>query len=138
MRCHFCLGYAGEGGAYAVIGLMMGLLGAEALAAHQIVNALAGLAYMIPLGMAGAASIRVGLAVGAGDTYRLRPILKASLLVVTLWQAAAAILFIVAGRMMAQTMSDDPAVIDLAVTLFLHRRVAAGRRRCSGDCPWCP
>ena len=113
-----CLGYAGEGGAYAVVGLMMGWLGAEALAAHQIVNALAGLAYMIPLGMAGAASIRVGLAVGAGSRERLRPILKASFVMVTLWQAVAAFAFITAGRMMTETMSDDPAVIDLAVTLF--------------------
>lgn len=114
-----CLGYAGEGGAYAVVGLMMGWLGAEALAAHQIVNALAGLAYMIPLGMAGAASIRVGLAVGAGKSARLRPILKASLMLVTFWQAGAAIVFITAGRSMAEAMSTDPSVIDLTVTLFL-------------------
>lgn len=114
-----CLGYAGEGGAYAMIGIMMGWLGAEALAAHQIVNALAGLAYMIPLGMAGAASIRVGLAVGAGNTARLRPILKACFMMVTAWQALAAALFILAGRKMAETMSSDPAVVDLAATLFI-------------------
>ncbi|WP_377193926.1 MATE family efflux transporter [Ruegeria meonggei] len=114
-----CIGYAGEGGAYAVVGLMMGWLGAEALAAHQIVNALAGLAYMIPLGMAGAASIRVGLAVGGGSRSRLRPILKASFVMVTLWQVLAAALFIAAGRLMAETMSNDRAVIDLAATLFI-------------------
>ncbi len=114
-----CIGYAGEGGAYAVIGLMMGWLGAEALAAHQIVNALAGLAYMIPLGMAGAASIRVGQAVGAGGGARLRPILKASFVLVTLWQALAAVVFVVFGRMMAETMSSDPVVIELAVILFI-------------------
>ncbi len=96
----------------------MGWLGAEALAAHQIVNALAGLAYMIPLGMAGAASIRVGLAVGEDAQSRLRPILKASLVMVTLWQTIAAIIFVSAGRFMAETMSDDPAVVDLAVLLF--------------------
>ena len=114
-----CLGYAGEGGAYAIVGLMMGWLGAEALAAHQIVNALAGLAYMIPLGMAGAASIRVGLAVGAGQQDRLWPILKASLGMVVFWQGLAAVVFIVAGRVLAETMSDDPAVIELTVTLFM-------------------
>ncbi len=113
-----CLGYAGEGGAYAVVGLMMGWLGSEALAAHQIVNALAGLAYMIPLGMAGAASIRVGLAVGAGEHDRLRPILKACFVLVALWQGAAAIVFIATGRMMAEAMSEDPTVISLSVTLF--------------------
>ncbi|MEX0283586.1 MAG: MATE family efflux transporter [Paracoccaceae bacterium] len=114
-----CLGYAGEGGAYAVVGLMMGWLGAEALAAHQIVNALAGIAYMIPLGMAGAASIRVGQAVGAARKDRLRPILKASFVMVTLWQSVAALVFILFGRMMAETMSMDAAVIDLAVILFI-------------------
>ncbi len=114
-----CLGYAGEGGAYAIVGLMMGWLGADALAAHQIVNALAGLAYMIPLGMAGAVAIRVGLAVGAESQTRLRPIVKASFIMVTLWQVLAAAVFIVAGRVMAETMSRDPAVIDLAVTLFV-------------------
>jgi MATE family multidrug resistance protein len=113
-----CLGYAGEGGAYAIVGLMMGWLGAEALAAHQIVNALAGLAYMIPLGMAGAVSIRVGQAVGAGRQDRLRPILKASFLLVASWQGLAALVFIFAGGLMAEAMSDDPAVIDLTVTLF--------------------
>ena len=113
-----CLGYAGEGGAYAVIGIMIGWLGAQALAAHQIVNALAGLAYMIPLGMAGAASIRVGLAFGAGERERLRPILQASFLMVALWQGAAALVFIAMGRFMAETMSDDPGVVDLAATLF--------------------
>ncbi len=114
-----CLGYAGEGGAYAVIGIMMGWLGAEALAAHQIVNALGGLAYMIPLGMAGAASIRVGQAVGGDNRARLRPILKASFLMVSLWQTLAAIVFIALGRVLAESMSDDPGVIDLTVTLFL-------------------
>ena len=114
-----CFGYAGEGAAYAITGIMMGWLGAEALAAHQIVNALGGLAYMIPLGMAGAASIRVGLAVGAGRQDRLRPILKASLVTVSLWQALAAVVFVLAGRPFAEAFSADPAVIDLAVTLFI-------------------
>lgn len=114
-----CIGYAGEGGAYAVVGLMIGWLGAQALAAHQIVNAMAGLAYMIPLGMAGAASIRVGSAFGAGDADRLRPILKAAFVMVTLWQGLAALTFVFFGRRLAETMSADPAVIALAATLFL-------------------
>jgi MATE family multidrug resistance protein len=114
-----CIGYAGEGGAYAIVGVMMGWLGAEALAAHQIVNALAGVAYMIPLGMAGAASIRVGQAVGSARTARLRPILKASFGLVIMWQALAAAVFVIGGRWLATTMSDDPAVVELATLLFL-------------------
>ena len=114
-----CIGYAGEGGAYAVIGIMMGWLGSEALAAHQIVNAFGGLAYMIPLGMAGAASIRVGQAFGAKSMNRLRPILKASFVMVTGWQIVAAFAFIIGGQYLAESMSSDPKVIALAVYLFL-------------------
>jgi len=114
-----CLGYAGEGGAYAMVGLMIGWLGAEALAAHQIVNALAGVAYVIPLGMAGAVSIRTGQAVGAGRPARLRPILKASFLMVVLWQALAASIFIFGGPTMAAAMSDDPQVVSIAASLFI-------------------
>ena len=55
---------------------------------------------------------------GSGSKARLRPILKASFVMVTLWQGLAAIVFIAAGRVLAETMSDDPAVIELTVTLF--------------------
>lgn len=113
------LGYAGEGGSYALIGVMIGWLGAEALAANQIVHAVAGVAYVFPLGMAGAASIRVGLAVGAGERERLRPLLKAALLIVTVWMLGVMVLLLVAGEDIAGLLSDDPAVIAIAVTLFL-------------------
>lgn len=114
-----CLGYAGEGGAYAMVGIMIGWLGAQALAAHQIVNAIAGVAYVIPLGMAGAVSIRVGQAVGAGSPARLRPILKASFVMVLMWQALAASVFIFGGAALARAMSVDPVVISIASALFL-------------------
>lgn len=113
------LGYAGEGGSYALLGVMIGWLGAEALAANQIVHAVAGVAYVFPLGMAGAASIRVGLAVGAGEGARLRPLLKAALLIVTTWMLGVMAVLLIAGEAIAGTLSDDPAVVALAVTLFL-------------------
>jgi multidrug resistance protein, MATE family len=113
------LGYAGEGGSYALIGVMIGWLGAEALAANQIVHAVAGVAYVFPLGMAGAASIRVGLAVGADEGARLRPLLKAALLIVTVWMLGVMAVLLIAGETIAGTLSDDPAVVALAATLFL-------------------
>ncbi|MGR3467194.1 MAG: MATE family efflux transporter, partial [Shimia sp.] len=67
-------GYAGEGAAYAVAGLMMGWFGAVALAAFQIVNAVGSILYMVPLGMAAAVSIKIGQAEGAAAKERLRPI----------------------------------------------------------------
>ncbi|MEL6701025.1 MAG: MATE family efflux transporter, partial [Pseudomonadota bacterium] len=114
-----CIGYAGEGGAYAFVGIMMGWLGATALAAHQVVNAAAGIAYVIPLGLAGAVSIRVGHAVGGASRERLRAILKAGLGISIVWQTATAAVFVLLGGAMAAQLSQDPAVITLATALFV-------------------
>lgn len=56
-----------EFGAFAVIALLMGWLGAREIAAHQIAINLASLTFMMPLGISGAASVLVGRAIGAGD-----------------------------------------------------------------------
>ena len=50
----------------------MGLFGAEALAAHAIALQIASLTFMVPLGLAQAATVRVGLAYGAGDAGGVR------------------------------------------------------------------
>lgn len=46
---------------------LMGLIGAAQLAAHAIALQIASVTFMIPLGLAQAATVRVGLAFGAGD-----------------------------------------------------------------------
>lgn len=46
---------------------LMGLIGADSLAAHAIAIQIASLTFMIPLGLGQAATIRVGRAFGAGD-----------------------------------------------------------------------
>jgi MATE family multidrug resistance protein len=46
---------------------LMGLIGAAPLAAHAIALQIASVSFMIPLGLAQAATVRVGLAYGAGD-----------------------------------------------------------------------
>ena len=113
------IGYAGEGGAYAFLGIMVGWLGATALAAHQVVNAIGGVAYVIPMGLAEAVAIRVGGAVGSGTRHRLRSILKATFAVSFVWQSATAVLFVLFGGLFAAFLSDDPEVIALATSLFV-------------------
>lgn len=58
-----------ENGAYAVLAQMAGLIGAAALAAHQVTINVLTLAYMGANGMAAATSVRVGNAVGRGDRH---------------------------------------------------------------------
>jgi MATE family multidrug resistance protein len=56
-----------ETGLFAISTLLMGLVGTAQLAAHQVALQLASIAFMVPLGVSHAATIRVGLAAGAGD-----------------------------------------------------------------------
>lgn len=46
---------------------LMGIIGADSLAAHAIAIQIASLAFMVPLGLGNAATVRVGLAFGAGN-----------------------------------------------------------------------
>lgn len=56
-----------EIGLFLAATLLMGLLGTAALAAHAIANQCAAIVYMVPYGIAQAATVRVGRAVGAGE-----------------------------------------------------------------------
>lgn len=47
--------------------LLMGLIGADQLAAHAIALQICSITFMVPLGLNQAATVRVGLAYGAGD-----------------------------------------------------------------------
>lgn len=55
-----------EVGVFGTTGVLMGLLGADALGAHQLVMNSVSLIFMVPLGIAQAATVRVALALGAG------------------------------------------------------------------------
>lgn len=111
--------YAAETGAYALAGLMLGWFGATALAANQIVNSVAGMLYMLPLGMAAAVAIRIGQAQGAGEAVRLRPIGIAALIAVTAWTLLSTLVLLVAGEAIARTIAPDPQTAALAASLFV-------------------
>jgi multidrug resistance protein, MATE family len=56
-----------EVGVFAAATLAMGRFGATAIEAHTIALQVASVAFMVPLGLGQAATVRVGLAYGAGD-----------------------------------------------------------------------
>ena len=56
-----------EIGLFVTGGLLLGLIGTTELAAHAIALQCAAIVYMVPFGLAQAATVRVGLAAGAGD-----------------------------------------------------------------------
>jgi MATE family multidrug resistance protein len=61
-----------EYGLFGAAGLLMGLVGTTALAAHQIALQITAILFMVPLGIGMAATVRVGHAVGRGDTAAAR------------------------------------------------------------------
>lgn len=56
-----------EGGVFSAAAYLMGLISAEALAAHAVALQIAALSFMVPWGIAQAATVRVGRFLGKGD-----------------------------------------------------------------------
>jgi MATE family multidrug resistance protein len=56
-----------EGGMFVGSALLIGTLGALPVAAHQVAMNYAGLVFMVPVGLAGAITVRVGNALGRGE-----------------------------------------------------------------------
>jgi MATE family multidrug resistance protein len=60
-----------EVGVFSAASLVIGLIGPVALEAHTVALQIASLAFMVPLGIGQAATVRVGLAYGARDALRI-------------------------------------------------------------------
>lgn len=56
-----------EGGVFTAAAFLMGLIGVTEVAAHAVALQIASIAFQVPLGIAQAATIRVGMAYGAAD-----------------------------------------------------------------------
>src|SRR5262249_18203182 len=68
-------------GVFVATGVAMGLLGADALGAHQLVFNVAGATFMVPLGIGQAATVRTAYQLGLGDPAAAR---RAGFVAVTL------------------------------------------------------
>ncbi len=111
--------YLLEGGAVAVAGVLIGWLGTTALAANQIVYSVTSVLYMLPLGMAGAVSIRVSQAAGGGENGRIRSISYTALGLVTTWAALFTVMLLFAGDRIADFFVDEADVIAVAAATFV-------------------
>lgn len=61
-----------EIGVFVMTGVMMGMIGADALVAHQLVFNVAGVCFMVPLGLAQAATVRVAYQLGRSEPSAAR------------------------------------------------------------------
>jgi MATE family multidrug resistance protein len=113
---------AAEAGLFLVTGLLMGLLGPAALAAHQIVITTCAITFMVPLALAQAATVRVGHAIGAGRPDRVRRVGFTAIGLGMAWMTVSAASFILLPRTIIGLYIDpaDPAnQAAVAVALML-------------------
>ena len=108
-----------EGGAFGTAALMMGWLGATALAAHQIAIGCAALTFMVPLALSMASSIRMSRARGEQKHELLRPIGFGALGFSCAVMALFALIFVTWGTALARGFTRDEAVIALAAHLLV-------------------
>lgn len=111
--------YVFEAGSFTFSAVMIGWLGATALAAHQIALNLASVSFMITLGIAHAATIRVGNAVGRGDLREVRTAGFSAVAMGLLLMGCAAICFIALRGILPALYIEDNAVQNLAGQLLV-------------------
>jgi MATE family multidrug resistance protein len=103
--------------------LVMGTFGVATLAAHQIAITIPSLTFMVPLGIGLAATVRVGLAAGAGDRIAARRAGFTAIIIGAAFMCVTALVLVIWPLEIATLWLPDSAanrdVLALAVT-FLH------------------
>ncbi|MBT5434759.1 MAG: MATE family efflux transporter [Alphaproteobacteria bacterium] len=112
-----------EMGMFTVLSLMMGVLGTDALAAHGVTSQCYAVIFMIPVGIAQAAAVRVGRAVGANDPHGAARSGWTALSLGALAALVPSLAFWFAGHEVASLILNDgnpenTAALDLAVTIL--------------------
>jgi len=100
-----------EVGGFAVASSMAASQRPAAIAAHQVSLELAGLAFMVPLGIASAAAVRVGHAVGRRDGPGAEHAGWAAILLGVTAMSITALAFVVLPRLLIGLFTRDPDVI---------------------------
>ena len=107
-----------EVGVFSAASALAGRLAPVALAAHQITLNMASFTFMVPLGLASAAAVRVGHAVGRRDTFGAYQAGWTAVMLGVLCMACASVVFLlIPGRLM-RLFTVDVTVVDLGVTLL--------------------
>lgn len=136
-----------EYGVFAAAAQLMGWIGTVALAAHQIALQIAAVMFMVPFGIAMAATVRVGQAVGRGDAAATRRagfvaialgviFMAAMTLLVALTRHTLPLLFLGSEAPDPQTVALAASLLVLGASFFIAdgvQTIAAGSLRGLND-----
>ncbi len=104
---------------FSVVTLLVGHLGVDAVASHQIASNVGGVAFMIPLALGMAATIRVGYSIGARDYAGARRSAFVALGASLAFALVAAVAVFTLREDIAGLYTKDPEVISAAAGLLL-------------------
>ena len=108
-----------EYGAFAAVTMLAGRLAPSTLAAHQIVINLAGLTYMVPLGIASAGAVRVGHAVGRRDAAGASAAGWTAIALGTGFMTCAAAMFLAVPGAILGIFTTDRGVVEVGLALMV-------------------
>jgi MATE family, multidrug efflux pump len=108
-----------EVGVFAAATALAGRLPASALAAHQIAINIAALTFMVPLGVSSAGAVRVGHAVGAGDSPGARRAGWTALALGAAFMCCSATVFLLVPRLLIGAFTHDAGVLGIGATLLM-------------------
>lgn len=107
-----------EVGMFSAASMALGRLGAEVMSAHQVALNVGSLTFMVPLGLAGAITVRVGHAIGRRDPRSARLAGLIGIGVAFSTQSLCAAAMLLAPGVIAAIYTDDPAMTAKVITLL--------------------
>lgn len=135
-----------EVGVFMAVAWAIGTLGADPLAAHSVALTLASMTFMMVFGLANAATARVGLHVGRGDTPTARQVGLMAIGLGAAFMALSGLVFVTVPELLASAFTASASVIAAAAPLVVIagvfalwdgiQGVSAGALRGAGDTAW--
>jgi len=107
-----------EGGMFVGTALLIGTLGAVPVAAHQVAMNWAGLMFMVPVGLSGAITVRVGNAMGRSDPEGARRAGLVGMLIALTFGLISAAFMLAFPALIVGFYTSEPEVAALAVSLL--------------------
>ncbi|OOG72762.1 MATE family efflux transporter [Algoriphagus sp. A40] len=108
-----------EVSAFSTAAIMMGWIGVNALAGHQIALNLASISYMMATGLATAGMIRVSNQIGKGNMKGMREAGMVVFGMVVVFMFSCALIFVSFRYFLPTLYIDDPEVIALSASLLI-------------------
>ena len=105
---------------FAIVALIIGSLGVQIVAAHQIALNIAAMMFMVPLGLSTAASIRVGQAAGRGSLPAIKRACLASVILAVVITCLFALVLATTPHWLVSFYTDEVQVASAAVTLLFY------------------